>query len=458
MSLSILDFADILEAARRRCAVVGAGLAILHDGEIHEFASGSANVATGEPVHPESVFLIGSTTKAFTATLVMQLVAGGILDMDQPVVEELAGFAGFSDGDRGRLITLRHLLGHTSGLDNGPYSNHGRGDDAIARYVDAAKDLPIQFDPGSHFGYSNAGYVIAGRVVELATGKPWDEALRERLLIPGGLDRVRSLPEEVILQRFALPHGIVGGQPKVSDVFGTPAGRAMGPSGSTLCASAGDLVRFARLHMENDGPVPEDVASKMRQLHVSLPAGLYAQNWCLGWLHERWQGLDVFGHTGHSNGRSGSFMRFAPHVGGAFAVVFNSPGDAELCREIEAAVATGLWGVGVPQKSMPPGCSSLPLERYEGTYARVGVKITVTADVDRLRLSVDPPAAARVFGSLELVPISDTVFGSSGGSHYVAAPSPGQLNPDLVFADFRDGRPRIAYSVVFAHTLTSSGQ
>ncbi len=92
------------------------------------------STATGVEVTPDSLFQIGSITKVWTATLVMQLVDEGGLDLDAPVVEALPGFR-VADPDVTRTVTMRHLLTHTSGIDGDVFTDTGRGDDCVERYV-----------------------------------------------------------------------------------------------------------------------------------------------------------------------------------------------------------------------------------------------------------------------------------------------------------------------------------
>src|SRR5690606_4998607 len=105
-----------LDEACVRHGVVGASLAVLHDGVIQTAASGVLNVDTGVDVTPDSVFQIGSIGKVFTATLLMQLVDEGAVGLDAPVRRYLPDFA-IADEAASAQITVRHLLAHTSGID-----------------------------------------------------------------------------------------------------------------------------------------------------------------------------------------------------------------------------------------------------------------------------------------------------------------------------------------------------
>ena len=98
------------------------------------------NVAPAQPATTDSVFQIGSITKVWTATVVMQLVDEGLLDLDTPVVEVLPELQ-LADPDVTKQVTMRHLLTHTSGIDGDVFTDTGRGDDCLEKYVALLGDV-----------------------------------------------------------------------------------------------------------------------------------------------------------------------------------------------------------------------------------------------------------------------------------------------------------------------------
>ncbi|MEU6743227.1 serine hydrolase domain-containing protein [Streptosporangium sandarakinum] len=147
---------DALRAAHH---VPGASPAVPVDGEIHELAGGVPHRGTGVEVTTDSVFLSGSPAKVYTATLVMRLVDSGMLDPDTPVVDVLPEFA-TPDPEATEAITIRRLLGHTGGLTCDFNDDSGRGDDCLARYVEAAKDVALDCPPGTAISYSSLGWTL----------------------------------------------------------------------------------------------------------------------------------------------------------------------------------------------------------------------------------------------------------------------------------------------------------
>ena len=175
------------------------------DGEITATGAGALGKATGVEVTADSLFQIGSITKVWTATLVMQLADDRLLRLDAPVAEQLPGFA-VADPEVTRSVTPRHLLTHTSGIDGDVFNDTGRGDDCLERYVAELSSVEQIHPLGATWSYCNSGFGVLGRLVEHLTGTTWDRALRDRLIEPLGLTHTVTLPEEVLLHRVAVGH------------------------------------------------------------------------------------------------------------------------------------------------------------------------------------------------------------------------------------------------------------
>lgn len=194
----VAEFLQI-ELARRATerGVPGAAVAVVLDGEIVEHAVGVLSTATGVEATLESVFQIGSITKAWTATMVMQLVDDGLIELDEPIRTYLPEFR-LSDDSAAGTITVRHLLTHQAGFEGDIFTDTGRGDDAIEKFVDLLAEIPQTFAPGTLFSYNNAGYIVLGLLVERLRETTWEQALVERVAAPLGLERVSPSPYEAI--------------------------------------------------------------------------------------------------------------------------------------------------------------------------------------------------------------------------------------------------------------------
>jgi CubicO group peptidase (beta-lactamase class C family) len=134
--MALPDLQPRLAALIDEHKVPGAALGVLHDGEIAAVAAGVVNLRTGVEATSDTVFQIGSQGKMWTATVLMQLVDEGLVDIDAPVRTYLPEFA-VADAEVSSSVTLRHLLSHTSGIDGDHFADFGRGDDCLQRYVES---------------------------------------------------------------------------------------------------------------------------------------------------------------------------------------------------------------------------------------------------------------------------------------------------------------------------------
>ena len=198
-------------------------MAVLSGDEVDAAASGVLNLATDVEATVDSLFQIGSITKVWTATLVMQLVDEGQIELDAPVRRYLPGFK-VADEAVSEAVTIRHLLTHTSGIDGDHFADTGRGDDYLERYVETCAELPQVHPLGGTMSYCNTGYTILGRVLEVVADTVWDELLRRRLVEPLGLTHTVTLPEDVLRFRAAIGHIQPPGQElQPAPGLGTPA-------------------------------------------------------------------------------------------------------------------------------------------------------------------------------------------------------------------------------------------
>jgi CubicO group peptidase (beta-lactamase class C family) len=349
--------------------IAGAQVALALDDELVWAEAGLANTDLGTPVTADTLFQIGSTTKLYTAMLVMQLAGEGLLDLDRPVAAYLPDVR-LATGEAWRSITPRQLMSMTSGLDNGPYTDTGRGDDCVRRYVDLLAGIPLTFAPGSAYGYSNASTVVSGLLVETLTGQCWDEALRDRVLRPAGLAESVSLFADLPYHRVA-----VGRLPGESAVVRPWCfGRGMGPAGSSLAASARDLVRFGRLFLRGglaaDGTrvLPDSAVATMQSAQVDVPARVLADGWCVGPYRKVWDGVEVFGHSGTTRNGSSTLL-WIPERGIAIATVVNTPPRGyPFADAIFDTVLRDWLGLAKPPRPVPDAGLEVDPAVYQGRY------------------------------------------------------------------------------------------
>ncbi|QNE21763.1 beta-lactamase family protein [Kribbella qitaiheensis] len=143
---------------------------------------------------------VGDIPDRASAPLPDPLVAEGRLSLDDQVTKLLP------EASIDEWITVRHLLTHTSGIDGDIFTDTGRGDDCVSKYVALLGDVDHLFAPGEAYSYCNAGFVLLGRLIEVLDERSWDESLHARLIMPLGLRETVTLPEEAILRRAAVGH------------------------------------------------------------------------------------------------------------------------------------------------------------------------------------------------------------------------------------------------------------
>ncbi|GLF95087.1 serine hydrolase domain-containing protein [Streptomyces yaizuensis] len=214
--LTRAQLARELERTLKEAGYVGIAVEVRHgDTRIHADA-GEAALGTGRPTPRNAVFRAASVTKSFVATVVLQLVAEGRLSLDDTVETWLPGLVD-GNGNDGRLITLRHLLQHTGGIYNWDHTevtgdtaedfertrfDRFTPEESIAHAMRHRPDFPpaAPGDPAPPWNYSNPGYLIAGMVIEKATGRPWAEEVERRIIRPLGLRDTRAPGDDPFLR------------------------------------------------------------------------------------------------------------------------------------------------------------------------------------------------------------------------------------------------------------------
>lgn len=365
---------DRLERLAARHGVVGATLAVDHAGQVSEAATGVLNTRTGAPVTPASVFHAGSITKVWTATLILQLVDEGRLGLDDPVSEHLDTVLSEPS------VTVRHLLSHSSGIDGDAFTDTGRGDDAVARFARATAATRPVFRPGASMSYSNAGYVLLGRVVELLEGRTWDACVHERLVRPLGLVTAGTLPEQALLHAPAVGHLPVDGRLQPVERWQFP--RSVGPGGA-LHGTARDQLVFARAHLEDvrgaGRLLTAESAQQSTSAQVAVPDPyLLGSHWGLGWCLSSWDGTPVLNHDGATYGQF-AFLRALPEHDLVVCLLTNGGPARALFQDLVGEVVRDLAGVELPRlpepRSKPPDVDTAG---WCGVYARRSARFEVT--------------------------------------------------------------------------------
>jgi len=398
MTIDTEHWSGRLAELAERHRVPGATLGILSGDEVAEAAYGLLNLRTGVETTTDSVFQLGSISKVWTATLVMQLVDEGKLQLDAPLTEVMPELR-LGDPAVTAKLTMRHLLTHTSGIDGDIFTDTGRGDDCLEKYAaglaDAGQNHPLE----ATWSYCNSGYSLAGRVVEKLTGGTWDAAIKERIVTPLGLSQTVTLPEEALLYRAAMGHLTDAGEQVPAPVWGIP--RSAGPAGA-IVSTAADLLLFARMHLNGgtsvDGTrvLSAESAAAMAAPQVELPdKHTLGDSWGLGWERADWAGHRLIGHDGNTIGQA-SFLRLLPERGLAVALLTNGGNGAKLYEELYREIFDRLAGVPVPHPLGPPDEPvAVDIAPYLGVYERASIRQEVQAGDNGpvMKVSVTGPLA-----------------------------------------------------------------
>ena len=224
--------------------IPGMTIAIVHDNQIRfQRGYGMAEVENFVPAKALTVYRIASVSKALTAVAAMQLVEKGKLDLDAPIQKYVPSFP-----TKNFPITTRQLLGHLSGIRNYRQSEGERTNryNTLTDALSIFKDDPLDYEPGTRFGYTTYGYTLLGVVIEAASGMNFENYMRENIFKPAGMTHtyVDDL-YAIILNRAR------GNTPRV---FAVLDGNYRNPSlmdssykipGGGLLSTAEDLARFA---------------------------------------------------------------------------------------------------------------------------------------------------------------------------------------------------------------------
>lgn len=266
------------------------------DGVVLETAVGYRDLAARDPMTPATLFRIASMTKPVTAVGIMILADEGKLDPADDVARYLPEFGGqllvaVRDGDTvtlkkpARSVRLRDLLTHTGGL--APYPPglgdvYGRRHRTLAETTLAAALLPLQFEPGSRWAYSNPGIDVLGRVIEVVSGERYEDFLRKRVFDPLGMTDTTFYPTKEQLARLARTYG-KGKDGRLVDagfgLVGLPADARHPVPAAGLISTGRDLARLYRMMLHGgtlDGKrvLSERAVAEMTRLHTGdLPTG-----------------------------------------------------------------------------------------------------------------------------------------------------------------------------------------
>ncbi len=397
---------EFVEATATKFGIPGVAVGVWANGQEVYACHGVTSVDNPLPVDRDTLFVLGSVTKIYTATALMRLVAGGQVELDAPVrryVPELR----LADERAAAEVTVLKLLNHTSGLGWGIIVDTGEGDDALASYVAKLGELEQISPPGARASYSQAGYNLAGRIVEKVTGLTYERAVASLLFEPLGMSHSFYFPGDVMTRRFAVGHNPgEDGTMCVARLW--KRSRGDNPGGG-LASSVADQVRWARFQL-GDGRAESgasvlstEVLHRMQEPTVALRGSTLGDALGICWFLRDVDGVRTVGHGGSANGQFAELLTVPER---SFAVVALSNAGPDGIPFNQAVVRWALETyLGVVDRDPEP----LPYDRARapeivGRYDIDAMTVIIAADEAGLTLEVGIKPEIRAASDSEMPP------------------------------------------------------
>ncbi len=400
------ELSGFVEAAAARSGIPGVAVGVWADGREVYACHGVTSIDNPLPVDLDTLFVLGSVTKTYTATALMRLVAEGRVELDAPVrgyVPELR----LADEHAAEQVTVLNLLNHTSGLGWDLLLDTGEGDDALAGLVAKLAELELIAPPGARASYSQAGYSLLGRVIEKVAGMPYEKAIASLVLEPLGLSHSFFAPVDVMTRRFAVGHNRgEDGTLSTARLWRGPRGR--NPGGG-LASSAADQLRWARFHLgdgrgeSGERVLPAEVLHQMKEPTAELRGSTLGDAFGICWFLRDVDGVRTVGHGGSANGQFAELL-MVPEQG--FAVIALSNAGPDGIPFNQAAVRWALQTyLGVTDRDPEP----LPHDEarareFAGHYENDAMDVNIATDGAVMTLAADIKPQIRAAADEELPP------------------------------------------------------
>jgi CubicO group peptidase (beta-lactamase class C family) len=421
--MSDMTLAVFVKAAAGKFAVPGVAVAVWADGTQTYACHGVTSLEGPRPVSEHTLYSLGSISKIFTATAMMALVAQGKIDLGAPVccyVPELM----LPNEQWTSEMTVLNLLNHTAGLDWRLIVDTGDGDDALARFVARLAGLEQLAAPGTRTSYSQAGYNLAGRIIEKVTGLTFERAVQTLVLEPLGLrDTLYAMGDIMARPAVAMGHNAdESGQYSIARQW--KDNRANNPGGG-VASSVADQLRWARFHL-GDGRAPDGAqvlpAEILRQMRVptaELQSSTLGDAIGIGWFLRDVDGVRTVGHGGSGNGQFAELLT-VPERDFAIVVASNASPTGIPCNQAIVRWALEHYLGLVDRDPEPEPYHEARAAEIAGAYENDAMTFTITTDGTSLSLEVLLKPEIRAASEVELPADYDPFdFGLLHGDEYI---------------------------------------
>ena len=423
------ELSRLVEAKMAEYRVPGVGFGVLHDDLTIARGFGITNLDNPQPVTPDTVFPIASISKTVATTAIMRLVERGRIDLDAPVRAYIPDF-GVADEDATREVRVGHLLTHTPGWE-GQLGTPDRGTETGASFVAGLRDLPQLARPGEVWSYNNAGFGVAGRILEVVTDGSIHEALSDLVFEPLDLTRAFTRTGQAMTYRFAAPHRDADdGSTEVIHSFQLPVNSAVGGAAMSIA----DMLRYARFHL-GDGTARNGQRILTRASLEAMRTPRVVKNSTtdemgVGWHLRRLNGVLTAAHGGTLSGHC-LHVQLVPERGLAFGILTNHNQGWRLIQDVERATLEAYEGL-----SLAPG---------QATGGNRGGNENMTVHASPL---ASPPAHDEYVGHYVRPPLGELDVRSEGGNLVVSGYGAGDEGITLAFwgPDLTYSAPPRAYA------------
>jgi D-alanyl-D-alanine carboxypeptidase len=384
---------SIVEAAYAADAP-GAAVIVVSDGKVlYRGARGLANLELAVPLQPDSVFRIGSVTKQLTAAAILLLAEQEKLALSDPITRFLPDYP-----VQGRVVTVEHLLAHTSGIrsytDIEEWRASRRSDLSVQQLIDFFKDKPFDFEPGQRWRYNNSGYFLLGAIIEKVSGQSYAEFMRAHFFEPLGMKNTRYD------ETTRITPARVAGYMRDDKGWRNADYLSMSHpySAGALLSTVDDLARW-NAAIDN-GELLKRESWQRATASFTLADGTITR-YGAGWIIGRVGPVATVEHGGGINGFNTYVLR-APAKRLYVAVLANASPPATPPQDLAVKLAASVLGVSLAAPEVP--LAGKQLDDYVGTYKpAAGAARTVTREGARLAVT---EAGSRA----ELVPIGKDQF------------------------------------------------
>jgi CubicO group peptidase (beta-lactamase class C family) len=368
------DTKEVVESTLPKTGVPGCSVGILYQGEIHTAGFGVSNIEKKSPVSGNTLFQIGSISKTFTATVAMNLVEEGKLDLHQPVRTYLKDFK-VADEAVSENVTPYHLLTHSAGWDGDLFLETGDGEDAIPKYIQRMAKREQLFSLGEYFSYNNAGFAVLGGILEAITQKHLEELFKSYIIESLGLEHLFFNAADVITYDFAVGHQASPAGNSVARPW--RLGRNVLPMGG-IVTDVGDLLLYAQCYLaQGKTPSgksmlkPETIAEMFTpKMQISIDDRTSVG---YSWMRRDLENGFAISHGGGTNGQITQLSLFPEH-NFALAIFTNSDKGDVLIRDVQKYLLKTYLGL---EYDTPKEIKSTreQLSAYAGIASRPGVYI-----------------------------------------------------------------------------------